>query len=551
MRTVEALAQLLRNAGVTRFVCYPTSPVIEALAAAGSRPIVCRQERVGVGIADGLARTTAGEETAVFAMQFGPGVENAFAGLATAYSDASPVLLLPLGHPRARQGVRGYFDPAESVAAITKHYESLTVPERLGDSLRRSFVALRQGRPGPALLELPWDLATLEVPEPLPSFVPLPRLRSRGAADDVERLARRLVAASRPVVLAGQGVLYAGATEALVALAELLELPVATTLLGKSAFPEDHPLALGTGGVGLPGPLVATFRNADLVLAVGTSLSRHYMTVKLPAGVPVLQITNCAEDLAREAPVEDAVLGDAALVLEELTARCRELLGKRRPAQAGIRRTLAEARDAWLAEWSPRLGSDARPLSPYRVIADCMRAISPADAIVTHDSGSPRDQLTPFYRAAAPRGYVSWGKSHALGSGLGLAMGAKLARPDKVCINFMGDAAFGMVGLDLETAVRAGIPIITVVLNNSTMAVETESMKTSHRLYKTRDLGGDYAGVARALGAHAERVEAPEAIVPAFRRARELTETTGKPVLLEFITAAETAVSERAAFGLF
>ena len=189
-------------------------------------------------------------------------------------------------------------------------------------------------------------------------------------------------------------------------------------------------------------------------------------------------------------------------------------------------------------------------MTPYRVIADCMKAIPPSETIVTHDAGSPRDQVTPFYRAAAPRGYVAWGKSHALGAGLGLIMGAKLARPDKVCINFMGDAAFGMVGLDLETAVRAEIPIITVVLNNSTMAVETESMKVSHGLFKTRDIGGDYADVAHALGAHAERIEEPREIVAAFQRARKVTES-GKPVLLEFITAAETAVSERAAFGLF
>jgi thiamine pyrophosphate-dependent acetolactate synthase large subunit-like protein len=550
MRLVDVLAKWLRDAGVSRFVCYPTSPVIEALAAAGARPIVCRQERVGVGIADGLARTSAGAETAIFAMQFGPGVENAFAGIATAYSDASPVLLLPLGHPRGRHGVRGYYDPRESVRSITKHYESINVPERLPEALRRAFVALRQGRPGPALVEVPWDLATAEVSEPSAPFSPLARLKTRGSAADTERVARRLVAAKRPVVLAGQGILYAGATEPLVALAELLDLPVATTLLGKSGFPEDHPLALGTGGVALPGPLVATLKEADFVLAVGTSLSRHYMTVKIPAGIPIAQITNAPDDLGREYAIEDGVLGDAALVLEDLLTCCRDLLGTSTPARRGIRETIASARSAWLAEWTPKLASDQKPMTPYRVIADCMQAIPPSEAIVTHDAGSPRDQVTPFYRAAAPRGYVSWGKSHALGAGLGLIMGAKLACPDKVCINFMGDAAFGMVGLDLETAVRAEIPIITVVLNNSTMAVETESMKVSHGLFKTRDLGGDYADIARALGAHAERIEEPRDIVAAFQRARKVSES-GKPVLLEFITAAETAVSERAAFGLF
>jgi acetolactate synthase I/II/III large subunit len=549
MNLAQALAHVLREAGVRRFVCYPTSPLIEALAEAGVQPIVCRQERVGVGIADGIARASAGGEIVPFAMQFGPGVENAFAGISTACSDNSPVLLLPLGHPRDRQGVRGYFDPTASLRAITKSYETLTTVARLPDALRRAYVAMRQGRPGPALLEVPWDLAAEPIPQTPPLLrVPAP-IRSRGAAADVERAARRLLAAERPVILAGQGVRYAGATDALVALASWAAVPVATTLLGKGVFPESHPLALGTGGVALPLALVEALRGADLVLAVGTSLSRHYMTVKLPPSIPIIQVTNVPEDLAREYVIEDAIVGDAALVLDDLLACARELAGfGPRPAR-GVPERIAATRARWLSEWQHRLDSDARPLSPYRVIAECQRAIPPEDAIVTHDAGSPRDQLTPFY-TAAPGGYLSWGKSHALGAGLGLILGAKLAHPHKVCINFMGDAAFGMVGLDLETAVRCAIPIITVVLKNATMAVETQSMATSHALYRTRDLGGDYAAVAQALGAHAETIEHPQDIGPAFARARRITEDEGRPVLLQFITAAETAVSHRAAFGL-
>ena len=129
------------------------------------------------------------------------------------------------------------------------------------------------------------------------------------------------------------------------------------------------------------------------------------------------------------------------------------------------------------------------PINPYRVIWDFMQAIPPEDAIVTHDSGSPRDQIVPFYRSNGPRTYLGWGKSHGLGTGLGLVIGAKLAEPQKVCVNFMGDAAFGMTGLDFETAVRCHIPIITVVLNNSTMAAETSGMATSHELFNTRAMG--------------------------------------------------------------
>ena len=176
-----------------------------------------------------------------------------------------------------------------------------------------------------------------------------------------------------------------------------------------------------------------------------------------------------------------------------------------------------------------------------------MQTVPPQDAIITHDSGSPRDQITPFYRSNGPRTYLGWGKSHGLGTGLGLVIGAKLAAPEKMCVNFMGDAAFGMTGLDFETAVRAGIPITTVVLNNSSMAVETHAMVTSHELYNSRDLGGNYADMGRAMGGYAERIEDPAEIGPAFQRARQMNED-GRPVLLEFITTQEIDTSHKRAF---
>src|SRR5262249_3898067 len=197
---------------------------------------------------------------------------------------------------------------------------------------------------------------------------------------------------------------------------------------------------------------------------------------------------------------------------------------------------IAEVRAEWLTEWMPKLTSDEIPLNPYRVMWDFINAVDPAEAIVTHDSGSPRDQLVPFYRATAPRSYLGWGKSHALGTGLGLNMGAKLAAPDKFCVNFMGDAAFGMTGLDFETAVRNDIPLTTIVLNNSAMAIERHALVVSHELYNVREIGGQYADMARVMGGYAERVEKPADIVPAILRARQQNEA-GHAVLLEFITS--------------
>ena len=234
-------------------------------------------------------------------------------------------------------------------------------------------------------------------------------------------------------------------------------------------------------------------------------------------------------------------------MLRQFVDACKELLKGKARDGAAVRAGIIKARDAWLHQWSPKLTSNDTPINPYRVISDFMQVVDPDTVIVTHDSGSPRYQIMPFYRAGGPRSYLGWGKSHQLGTSLGLIMGAKLAAPDKFCVNFMGDAAFGMTGLDFETAVRSGIPILTVVLNNNTMAVETEHMKTSHDMFRTRDLMGNYADIAKAMGGWSERVLHPAQIKNAIQRARKVTEN-GKAALLEFVTAEENTVSHLRAF---
>jgi acetolactate synthase-1/2/3 large subunit len=541
MRTIDLIARRLKDEGSRYLFCFPTTPVIEACAQVGLQPIICRQERVGVGMADGYARVTNGADPGVFAMQYGPGAENAYAGLATAFSDASPILLLPLGHALDRQGVAPLFSARDSFRTVAKSVETITSPARTTDALRRAYAALRLGRAGPVVLEIPSDVALEDVPEDGPLWRPVGRSVSAGDSADVLMAARLLVEAERPVVLAGQGVLYADASAELVALAELLGLPVATTLLGKSAFPETHPLALGCASQVTTRTAQEFLTRADLIVAVGSSLTRHSTTPTLRADVPIVQITNDPADLHKDYAIAQAVLGDARLVLGALTAACRELRASGSSASS-VAQTIAELDGTWRAAWEPRLGSIARPINPYRVVAELGRVFDPSTCIVTHDSGNPRGQMVPFYRSSGPRTFLGWGMSHGLGSSLGLIMGAKLARPDRTCINVMGDAAFGMVGMDVETAVRHQIPILTVVLNNGGMASEVRDMPYAEAAYGSSNLGGDCAGVARALGAYAERVVDPEQIGPALRRAHRQT-LDGHPALVEFVTAREMALS--------
>jgi acetolactate synthase I/II/III large subunit len=545
MRVIEGIAEILKREGVEFFPCFPDNALIDAAASIGIRPIICRQERVGVGIADGFSRVSNGKRLGVFAMQQGPGSENSFAGVATAYADSTPILILPIGHRRSRAQVPPIFNSARSYPSVTKSIETINDPLAMPDAMRRALAQVKLGRVGPVMVEVPADVAQEEIEFTAKNHRPARRTISAASEADVESAAKELVTAQVPIMYAGQGVLYSEATDSLIELAELLQAPVMTTLLGKSAFPENHPLSLGTGAVTAPGPVMDFLKRADLVFAVGSSLTKYATNKEIPVGKKLIHATNDARDMNKDYSPDVALLGDAKLVLEQLSKAVRSKLGKEgRRSDGSVRKKVKRSREAWLKEWVPKLTSAEVPINPYRVVWEFMQAVDPSKAIVTHDAGSPRDQMVPFYVATRPRSYIGWGKSHQLGTGLGLIMGAKLAAPDKFCVNFMGDAAFGMTGLDFETAVRSSIPITTIVLNNSTMAMETETMPVSHKRYGSRDLGGDYSAIGKALGGVSVRVEDPDGITESITLAMK-ENVRGKSVLLEFITSEETSLSHQ------
>jgi acetolactate synthase I/II/III large subunit len=545
MRCADAIVEILKREGISTLFCFPTTPLIENAVAAGIRPIICRQERVGVDMADGFARVTNGKPPGVFLMQYGPGSENAFPGIATTFSDSVPVLFLPLAHARDQSQVFPTFRSSRTYASVTKQVEEIVIPEATAAAMRRAFGALKNGRPGPVMVEVPRDIVALDAGDAAESYRPTVRTISAPNPQDVDEAAKRLLAARYPMILAGQGVLYAEASQELTDLADLLQAPVMTTVDGKSGFPEDHPLALGSGGNTFSGPgRLFLHTKTDLIFGIGCGFTKHPLTTPtLPPNVAIIHATNDPRDLNKSYQTEVALLGDAKLTLSSLIAAVKDRLGGKRLNRSPAPE-LATEREAWLGRWQAKLSSHESPMTPYRVMSEFIRVVDPAEAIVTHDSGSPRDQLLPFYRATRPRGYLGWGKSHQLGTGLGLIIGAKVAAPDKFCVNFMGDAAFGMTGLDLETAVRANIPSLTIVLNNSTMAIEIPHMQLSHERHRARDLGGRYADLARDLGAWSERVTDPADIANAIIRAKRATEN-GQTALLEFMTSAETAFSHR------
>ena len=540
MKVGAAIAEILKRESVDVIFGYPRNAVLEEAAAAGVRPVIVRQERTGVHMADALSRLTRGRRMGVFAMQQGPGTENAYGGIAQAYSESVPVLVLPQGYARRLAFVADNYNASVSMRGITKHAEPITSAAEVANVMRRAFTQLRNGRPRPVLVEMPWDVLAEEVAEPI-DYTPVVRTRTAPDPQAVRAAAGRLVAAERPIIYAGQGVHWAEAYDELKALAEMLAAPVATSLEGKSAFDETHPLAVGAGGAAIPGQLRHMLDRADLVFGIGCSFSETAFGVTMPAGKAVIHATLDPADLNKSVPCIEALVGDAKLTLAMVVEACRELLNA--PRDPGpIAAEIAAAETQWMKAWLPLLTSEEVPLSPYRVLWELQHAVEVADTIITHDSGSPRDQLSPFWKSKAPLSYIGWGKSTQLGYGLGLAMGAKLACPDKLCINVWGDAAIGFTGMDFETAVRERLPILSILLNNSAMAIELPNMPVATERYRATDISGDYAALARALGGHGERVTRPEDIVPAIHRGIAATRR-GEPALIEFITARETRAS--------
>jgi acetolactate synthase-1/2/3 large subunit len=534
MNGAEVIARILKIEGTEFYSCYPRNHVIEPCAAIDIRPILCRQERVGVGIADGYSRIKRGKKNGVFGAQAGPGIENAFPGIAQAYSENVPLLIISGGMSLSRQYVRPTFRAADVYRPVTKWSALAHDVHELPDLMRRAYHAMRSGKAGPVLIELPEAVAEAEFKGPL-NYTPVPVQRSAPDPDAIRKAVEMLLAAKHPILWAGQGVHYAEAGDRLAALAELIPAPVVATNPGKSAIPENHPLALG-GATRSRSKVFADFmKKSDLVMAIGSSLTVTNFGPAVPPGKTIIHSTNDPDDINKEYRADQALVGDAALVVDALIAEVGRQKGPGGGnALASLKEEVAAGKKAWLDEWAKFLNSDEMPLNQYRVIRDMMRTLDRDNVIMTHDSGSPREQMIPFWETTKAGSYMGWGKSTQLGYGLGITMGAKLAEPKKVCINVMGDAAIGMTGMDIETAARNRIAILTVVFNNGVMGAERDVLKISDEKYGAMTVGGNYQKVAEGLNVAATRVEKPADIVGAIKEAVDVTEK-GAPFLLEFV----------------
>jgi acetolactate synthase-1/2/3 large subunit len=536
VKAAQGLARILKEEGIPWVACYPTNHVNNALGAEDVPILMMREERYAVAVADAVSRVTGGQQIGVCTIMGGlnaAGIQLAYGAVAQAFEDSSPVLVITAGVPQGSSN-HTHYDVVRGFQSVTKWVGTVDKAELIPDFARRAFTQLRSGRPGPVLLIVPPNLG--EYDEDEYPYTPVKGWRTAPDPDDVKAAVKALLQAQNPLLYVGEGVFYSQATDELLQFAELAQVPVLTTLKGKSAFPENHPLS-----VGVRGALAEHFlRKCDLVFAVGSSLFPNRFSHAIPDGnqKTIVQCTVDTLDINRSYKTDYAVIGDARLTLQALSQElAAQTAGGARKNQ-GLIDEIKAGREAHLARYRPLMESDEKPINPYRVYGDLMKVLDPKNSFITGDSGNTRDQISTVYTAQMPRGYLGWGNVSTLGFSLAAALGAKLAYPDRQCVNITGDAGVSYMMGNFEAVSRYGIGVTTVHINNGGFAGYGPGFWGPGHDPFTHEVSDHskvcMASMARAQGYHAEDVTEPSEILPALRRALEAN-ARRQPAYLEVI----------------
>ena len=531
-----AMARMLKLEGVEWVSTFPVCRVNNALGREGVPMVMMRDDRYAVALADAFSRVTAGGRIGVCTVQGGvngAGLQYSYPGLAQAFEDNSPMLCITDGIP-VGSSENTLFDVRASLGTVSKWFGYIDRPERTPEFVRRAFTLLRSGRPGPVVLAVPDAGAVFD--DGADPYFPARGYRAAPDPADVTRAVELLLGAAAPLLYAGEGVIYAGASAELRELAEALDAPVITTLKAKGAFPEDHPLFVGVRGE----HPVAFLERSDVILAVGTSLSPGRFTHGIPnaAGKTIIQCNLDELHINRIYPTRHAVLGDARLALRALADGVAERTGGAGRDGGGTAAAVRAARDAGLAPYREAMASEEQPINPYRVFGGMMRALDPRNSFVTHDSGNTRDQLSTVYETLIPRGFLGWGNISTLGFGLAGAMAARLAFPGRHCVAVTGDAGVGYMLGNLEVPVRQRLGVTVAHISNGGFAGYGPGFwGEGHDPFTHRVMGPeevDMSRVAAEMGLHAERVVDPAHIVGSLGRARAANDA-GQPAYIEYV----------------
>tara|TARA_B100001105_G_scaffold16993_1_gene12369 strand:+ start:1404 stop:3059 length:1656 start_codon:yes stop_codon:yes gene_type:complete len=530
------LARILKQEGIEWVSTFPVCQVNNALGREGVPLVMMRDDRYAVAVADATSRISGGARIGVCTFQGGvnaAGLQVAFAGMAQAFEDGSPVLCITDGIP-AGATENSQFDVTTALKTVSKWYGHLDKPERLPEFMRRAFTMLRTGRPGPVVIAIPDSHAQYD--ETADPYIPVKGSKFAPDPADVAAAVELLLKAEKPLIYAGEGVIYAGASAELKEFVELANTPVISTLKAKGAFPEDHPLFVGVRGDQVNHYL----DECDLLFAVGSSLSPGRFSHGIPGAVNKT-IVHCTIDelhVNKTYPTAQAVIGDAKFALQALTAELSAKTSSNGRPAGNVAAEVKSVRDSAMVKYREAMASTEKPINPYKVYAGLMEALDPHKSFVTHESGNTRDQLSTVYDTLVPRAFLGWGNVSSLGFSFAATIAAKLSFPEKQCVAVTGEAGLGYMLGQLEVALRQKIGITVVHVSNGGFAGYGPGFwGDGHDPFTHKVLGYDEVDMSKVIGEmgyHTERVTEASDVVLALQRAFSANES-GQPAYIEFI----------------
>ncbi|UDY37099.1 acetolactate synthase large subunit [Dermatobacter hominis] len=565
----EALIRSLELEGVEVIFGLPGGailPVYDPILDSPIRHVLVRHEQGAGHMAEGYAHATGRPGVAM--VTSGPGATNIVTPICDAFMDSVPMVVITGQVPRPAIGTDAFqeCDIVGITRSITKHNELVTRPEDIPLAIRQAFHIATTGRPGPVLVDIPKDIvdpknpasamdwywpSDADVAASLPGYKPT----TKGHPKKVKEAVELILAAERPVIYAGGGILKARAAEALRALAELTDIPVVTTLMARGAFPDDHPLCLGMPGMHGNYTAVTAMQRADLLIALGSRFDDR-VTGKVDAFAPDAKIIHVDIDPAELGKVrrpDVPIVGDCRLVIEELVRVLRQRTeGDAPQSERDDRLPWKQTISGWQEKY-PLVyeRSEGGGLLKPQYVLEELRDRAPEDCIVASGVGQHQMWTSQYWQFNHPYTWINSGGAGTMGFSVPAAIGAKVGRPDRMVWAVDGDGCFQMTAQELVTAATERIPVKVAILNNAYLGMvrQWQEMFYEERyseVYLSPDLP-DYVKWSEAMGCVAMRVESPEEVGPAIDKANEIDD---RPVVLEFRTDSAEKVFPMVPSGL-
>jgi acetolactate synthase-1/2/3 large subunit len=541
MTGAKALIESLYAEKVDVIFGYPGGvllPIYDELFDADINHILVRHEQAAAHAADGYARATG--KVGVCLATSGPGATNLVTGIATAYMDSVPMVAITGQVPSSMIG-NDAFQEANITGItlpITKHNYLVTDVNDLPRIIKEAFHIASTGRPGPVLIDIPKDITTDELDFKYPESVELRGYKptKTGHKKQIKRAADIISKAKQPVLYVGGGIIAAEATKELLELAQTINAPVTTTLMGKGAFPDENPLCVGMPG--MHGTKYANYaiQESDVLIAVGVRFDDR-VTGKVESFAPNAQIIHVDIDpaeISKNVRVDIPIVGNAKSVLKMLVEFISEELGGKTNTATWVKKV-----EKWKKQYPLSYHKDDKLKPQY--IMEQINELYP-DSIIVTEVGQNQMWAAQYFKYKEPRTFISSGGLGTMGYGFPASMGVKMGHPDKVVFDISGDGSFQMNSQELATVVQNDIPVIVAILNNGFLGMVRQWQEL---FFKRRysftciDDSVDFVKLAEAYGALGLRVTKPEEVGPALKEAVE----SGRPTVIDFVVEREENVS--------